>query len=98
MQALLAHLADQRFGSCYQNENGIVRFTSPQVLRSELREVGPGRMKEPHVAFFMERNPGWCHGDELVCLTEISFDNLTPAGRRMWTDERADAFSLKLAI
>jgi hypothetical protein len=33
-----------------------------------------------------------------VCLTEISFDNLTPAGRRMWTDERADAFSLKLAI
>lgn len=98
VQALLNRLAIERLGSCYQNEKGIVRFTSPHVLRDELREVGPGRQSEPHVAFFMERNPGWCHGDELVCLTEISFDNLTPAGRRMWTHERAESFSLKQAI
>lgn len=98
VQTLLNRLAIERLGSCYQNEKGIVRFTSPHVLRDELREVGPGRQSEPHVAFFMERNPGWCHGDELVCLTEISFDNLTPAGRRMWTHERAESFSLKQAI
>jgi len=97
-QALLSRLASERFGACYWNEKGIVRFTSPQVLRDELREVGPGRLSEPHVAFFMERNPGWCDGDELVCLTEISFDNLTPAGTRMWTREGADSFCLKQAI
>jgi hypothetical protein len=39
---------------------------------------------DPHVAFFLNRNPGWRRGDELVCLTEIAFENLTPAGRRMW--------------
>jgi hypothetical protein len=98
VQALLTRLAIERFGSCYQNEKGIVRFTAPQVLRDELREVGPGRLSDPHVAFFNERNPGWCHGDELVCLTEIAFDNLTPAGRRMWTHERAGGLCQKQAI
>lgn len=98
VQALLSRLAIERLGSCYQHGKGIARFPSPQVLRDELREVGPGRLSEPHIAFFMERNPGWRDGDELVCLTEISFDNLTPAGRRMWTHERAETFCLKQAI
>ena len=98
VQALLNRLAAERFGSCYQSGNGVVRFSSPQMLREELREVGPGRLSDPHVAFFMERNPGWSHGDELVCLTEISFENLTPAGRRMWSYERAGSFSQKQAI
>ena len=98
VQALLSRLAAERLGSCYQREKGIVRFPSPQVLRDELCEVGRGRLSEPHVAFFMERNPGWCDGEELVCLTEISFDNLTRAGQRMWTHERAERFCLTQAI
>ena len=40
-------------------------------------------MNDPHVAFFLKRNPGHGDGDELVCLTELSDDNLTRAGRRM---------------
>ena len=44
----------------------------------------PGeRMTDPHVKFFATRNPGHAHGDELVCLTELSSANLTAAGRRM---------------
>ena len=84
VEALLSCLAAERLGACYRRETGIAQFAAPQVLRGELREVDPGRLNEPDVAFFMERNPGWRHGDELVCITEISFDNLTPAGRRMW--------------
>jgi hypothetical protein len=85
VQALLNGLAAERLGPCYRDETGIVQFTRPQILREDLRDVGPGRLNEPHVAFFLQRNPGWCRGDELVCLTEIAFENLTPAGRRMWS-------------
>jgi len=34
-------------------------------------------------AFFLEKNPGYVNGDELVCLTEIRNGNYTPAGERM---------------
>ncbi|MDJ0694121.1 hypothetical protein [Mastigocoleus sp. MO_188.B34] len=41
-------------------------------------------MTDPHIEFFDRMNPGHLNGDELVCLTEISETNLTPAGKRMW--------------
>jgi hypothetical protein len=86
VRTLRAFLADQRFGSLHHE--GIVRFPEPQVLREGLDEVPEGRLADPHVAFFLERNPGWVQGDELVCLTEIAEGNLTPAGRRMWRSGR----------
>lgn len=82
VQNRLETLAKERLGDLYQD--GIVRFPEPQKLRGDLAEVSPGRRLDPHVAFFLEKNPGWREGDELVCLTEIAEENLTPAGRRMW--------------
>ena len=61
----------------------MVRFPEPQRLRGDLAGIPPGRRKSPHVDYFARRNPGHADGDELVCLTELSDDNLTPAGRRM---------------
>lgn len=80
---LLAHLARERFGSLYAPEEGIVRFPRPQRLADDLKDVPAGRRRDPHIEFFLKMNPGWAHGDELVCLTELCDENLTPAGRRM---------------
>lgn len=75
--------ARERFGARYDAARGIVRFARPQVLHPDLLAVPDGRRVDPHIAFFLERNPGFVGGDELVCLTRISRANLTPAGRRM---------------
>jgi hypothetical protein len=83
-QARLDFLAEERLGSLYTKEEGIVRFPQPQRLRGELARVPEGRRADPHVAFFLEKNPGWRQGDELACLAEIAAENLTAAGRRMW--------------
>jgi hypothetical protein len=76
-------LAGALLGSEYDPATGIVRFREPARLRPHLRELPAGRMHDPHVAFFLARNPGHADGDELVCLTEISTGNLTRAGWRM---------------
>jgi hypothetical protein len=83
MQRLLAQLAADRFGAQFVSSRGIVQFSSPQQLRPGLNEIPPGRETDPHIRFFLSSNPGWPNGDELVCLAELSEDNLTPAGRRM---------------
>ena len=88
--ARLAFLAEERLGARYLKQRGIVRFAQPQRLRAELAEIPEGRRRDPYVAFFLERNPGWREGDELVCLTEIAYSNLTPAGRRMWGPREGD--------
>lgn len=76
-------LAERQYGAQYDAPSGIVRFGQPQVLCDQLREIPPGRGDDPHVAYFQDRNPGYVRGDELVCLTDVSDENLTRAGRRI---------------
>ena len=84
MQSLMEHLATQRYGSDYHCEEGVVRFANGATpLREGISEVTNERLQDPHVAFYIERNPGYVNGDELVCITRVHPDNFTPAGRRM---------------
>jgi hypothetical protein len=81
---LLEFLACDRFGRYYDQQAGVVRFPHPQILRESLQGIPPERLQDPHIQFFEMRNPNHLQGDELVCLTEISEENLTRAGKRMW--------------
>ena len=83
-QRVMDTLAAQRFGKQYDPPTGIVRFAGGGTpLRSGVAEVSDERQRNPHVRFFLERNPGHAQGDELVCLTQIAWENLTSAGQRM---------------
>lgn len=91
IEALLKHLAAERFGDQFDPANGIVRFARPQRLSHELKCVDASRLENPHIAFFNKRNPGHGGGDELVCLTEISEANLTRAGQRIVRTQLSEA-------
>ena len=84
IQSLMEHLASQRFGADYHCEEGVVRFHNGATpLREGIAEVTGERLHDPHVAFYVQHNPGYINGDELVCITRVHPDNFTPAGRRM---------------
>jgi hypothetical protein len=76
VHARMVALADGRYGA--RHRDGIVHL-GLGGLRAEHDHPRP----DPAERFFRERNPGFAHGDELVCLTRIAPDNLTPAGRRV---------------
>jgi hypothetical protein len=80
---MISTLARERFNGCYDERAGVVRFPRPQRLRGHLARIPEGKENDPHVRYFLERNPGHNAGDELVCLTALSDDNLTLAGLRM---------------
>jgi hypothetical protein len=84
IQALMRHLALQRFGADYIPELGVVRFTiGATPLRDGVAAVTDERLHDPHVAHYIKMNPHHDQGDELVCITQVHPDNFTPAGRRM---------------
>jgi hypothetical protein len=83
LKQLRDQLTAERFGDQYDLHSGIVRMHHPQRLQGELKMIPVERSADPHVAFFLAHNPGHAQGDELVCLTELSPENLTAAGRRM---------------
>ena len=81
-KALMDLFARQRFGECYDAESGIISFASPMgYLNPSWAEIPKKVQNRPDVKFFLERNPGYMNGDELVCLTELAVDNLKPPAR-----------------
>lgn len=83
IQALIDRLASDRFGEYYDRNTGIVRFPAPAVRLSEwVADIPCKDRGRPDVRYFLERNPGYRRGDELVCLVEIAESNLKPYARR----------------
>jgi hypothetical protein len=80
---ILDALGEQKFGDEYHKETGVVRLRSATPLREGVADVTEQKLRDPRVAFFTQKNPGYTQGDELACLTEISRTNLTRAGERM---------------
>jgi len=84
IQALIHHLAAQRFGDDYLPKLGVVRFkVGATPLRDGVAEVTCERLHDPHVTHYIKINPHHDQGDELVCITQVHPDNFTPAGKRM---------------
>ena len=52
-------------------------------LRENVVVLSEKQLKNKNIQFFLEKNPNYQKGDELVCLAEISFDNLTNLGKRV---------------
>ena len=81
-QALIDHLGKAKFGENYKTEGGIISFNGTrEKLRCGVADVDEAKRKDRDIAFFVNRNPRWIDGDELVCVAEIHRNNLRP---RMW--------------
>lgn len=86
-QSLMTELARMRFGDSYDPCKGILHFDrSRGQLRPAWAALKERETRRPEVRCFLERNPGYVHGDELVCLTELHANNLRPLARRIFLD------------
>lgn len=76
-QQLLNTLAATRFPHDFNPTTGIIESKeSHGHLKPELATIEPHQLRNPHVKFFLERNPGYVHGHELVCIAELSPENM----------------------
>lgn len=85
IQKLMCTLACERFGDDFDTATGVIRFAESRGhLRQPFATVNEVHRRLPEVAFFLERNPGYTRGDELVCLCELAADKLQPLARRIF--------------
>ena len=80
-------LAAKKFGKTYNPATGIVEFEhSLGNLKEEFTYPSDKELKNPAVRFFLEKNPNYAKGHELVCLCRVASDNLKPFARRIFED------------
>jgi len=85
--ARLETLARLKFGASFDANAGLLRFPESRGhLKSRWAEVRDPLQQHPAVSFFLERNPRFHAGEELVCLTELHADNLRSFAKRAFLD------------
>ncbi len=95
---LIDYLGLMKFPDEYKD--GIVCVSNPrECLRPDLAIPPDRKLRNPHVRYFVERNPGYLLGDELVCLTEFSLENNMRLSRaclikQMRKDSRCQSFAV----
>jgi hypothetical protein len=78
-------IARSLFGAAYDAPSGVVHFEhSLGHLATELAAITPREAARADVRFFLENNPGYVQGDELVCLCELKPENMRPLTRRLF--------------
>lgn len=77
-------LADARYPAAYDRAGGVIRADADSCrLREGVARITRRRLLDPHVRFFVSRNPGHAGGDELCCLAPLTRENFKPAAYRV---------------
>ena len=84
-QAVIDAFGKKKYPHHYSPATGVVTF-SPQRLRPGSIDAIPQKL-DAHTQFFLEKNPGFLEGHELVCVARISPDNFTNALKRLLSPE-----------
>lgn len=83
--ALMKQLASERFGEAFDDASGVIRYReSHGHLAEPFAEANEREAGREDVSFFLRRNSGYRNGDELVCLCELTSENLRPLARRLF--------------
>jgi hypothetical protein len=83
-QRLLQALGTAKYPSEFNLETGLIEHAGPHDRLKRELDATAERRHNPHVAFFLQRNPHYREGTELVCVAEISVENMRSiAGREM---------------
>lgn len=85
LKKLMDEIATRQFGEAYDKVTGIVRFAESQGrLRDAWAKIPDTVKAKPEVKYFLEKNPFYYQGDELVCLCELAETNLKAFSKRIF--------------
>jgi hypothetical protein len=75
------------FGEDWKPEQGLIRFKEHHgALSPALAEATFKKERNAHVKFFLEKNPAFYKGDELVCIARLSEENIMRSARQFFIE------------
>ena len=88
LKVIADFLADEKFSDEYNPNTGVIEFSQPQGhLKQEYALPSEKETSKASVNYFLQKNPNYTIGHELVCLCELSEQNLKPLTLRVFTKD-----------
>lgn len=85
LKAIAEFLVRDKFGEIYNSHTGVLEFPeSKGHLKKEYAYPNENEKKKLSVKYFLQRNPDYVKGHELVCLCELNRENMKPLTKRVF--------------
>lgn len=86
LKLLADQLARASFGNDYNPDSGVVEFSkSYGHLKRSISEPTEEELAKDATRFFLQKNPAYREGHELVCLCELELTNMKPLTARIFS-------------
>ncbi len=86
LEQLAAELAKEKYGVDYNTKTGVIEFeNSKGHLKKAVAEPTACERGKQAVKYFLDRNPNYQLGHELVCLYKFDETNMKPLTRRIFS-------------
>ena len=95
MEQVCYHLAEEKFGSDFTKEKGVISFQEKADYLNDEFQVEHLNSNSKIVNFYMQKNPGYVHGDELACCCNLNRDNFKHGVLSKFTVGRAVEWKFK---
>jgi hypothetical protein len=85
LKQLANQLATEKFSDSYEPEAGVVKFPDSRGhLKTAIASPSPAELQKEATQFFLDKNPGFRMGHELVCICELELFNMKPLTARIF--------------
>jgi len=82
--AIMAAYGQAFFPGDYNAQTGVVEYRRiKDVLKIGVADVDERVRRDQNTRFFERANPGYLHGNDLVCIAKLSKENIRPAAHRL---------------
>jgi hypothetical protein len=83
-QAIMHSFGKTKYPREYDETSGVIKYqTVKDRLKDGVAEITEKQLRDKDIQFFLQRNPEYYKGNDLVCLTKLCVDNLRPTARRL---------------
>ena len=78
-----------KYPGVYNKKTGIIQYQGEKVkLKDGVADVTLKQLKDKNIQFFINANPGYILGNDMVCLARLEPENLKSAVRRLFMGEQ----------
>jgi hypothetical protein len=78
-QKLINQFCMRKYNDAFNVNSGIVEFAGKKdFLKPEICTIVERKQNDPHVQYFLHKNPQYYLGNELACITHITYRNFNP--------------------
>lgn len=90
---IINYFGESYYANDFNPKTGVIEYKQlKDRLKPDIAIITEKRLNDPDVAFFHKRNPGHANGNDLVCLTRLTEDNLTLRGKKLLSPDKSKHF------